>query len=203
MALTMKLHKRAVALLALSFLFGTVAAVAASLHAGEAVLDLDAARTKVAFTLSDVLHTVHGDFKLKSGSIRFDAVTGQAGGAFVIDAATGQSGSGGRDRRMHKNILESDKFPEITFAPDRFQGHLAPEGDSEIELHGLFRIHGEAHEMTLKTTVHVAGDLITATTHFAVHYVEWGMKNPSTLFLRVGDKVDIDLQAAGRIRAAQ
>jgi hypothetical protein len=57
--------------------------------------------------------------------------------------------------------------------------------------------------MTLKTTVHVAGDLITATTHFAVPYVEWGMKNPSTLFLRVGDKVDIDLQAAGRIRAAQ
>jgi polyisoprenoid-binding protein YceI len=199
----MKSHNRARALLTLGFLFGAATGVAASLHAGEAVLDLDATRTKVAFTLADVLHTVHGDFKLKTGSIRFDTSTGQAAGGVVIDATSGASGSGGRDRRMHKSILESEKYPEITFHPDRFQGRLAPEGGSDIELHGMFGIHGAEHEVTLKTTVHVQGDQITATTHFVVPYVEWGMKNPSTLFLRVGDKVNIDLQAVGHVHAAQ
>jgi hypothetical protein len=29
--------------------------------------------------------------------------------------------------------------------------------------------------------------------------VEWGLKNPSTLFLRVGNKVDITIEAVGRL----
>ena len=188
--------------LALTFAFASTTAVAASLHAQQAVLDLDATQTKVDFTLSDVLHTVHGTFKLKSGSIRFDPATGEARGTLIVDATSGASGSNGRDRKMHKNILESDKYPEITFTPDHFQGHLVAEGDSEIELHGMFAIHGAAHEMVLKTSVHAHGDQMTATTHFLVPYVQWGMKNPSTLMLRVGDKVDIALQAVGRVHPA-
>ena len=41
---------------------------------------------------------------------------------------------------------------------------------------------------------------LDVTTHFSVPYVRWGMKNPSTLFLRVGDTVSIDVHAAGRIQ---
>ena len=198
----MKPNKRNYALLGLVFLGAAAAVGAASLEKGEAVLDLDAARTKVTFTLSDVLHPVHGEFKLKQGTVRFDLATGLAGGAFVIDAASGSSGSAGRDRRMHKNILESQKFPEITFLPDHFEGHLAPAGDSEIALHGKFGIHGAEHEMTLKTAVHMTGGEVTATAHFVVPYVEWGIKNPSILLLHVGDKVNIDLQAVGTVKSA-
>jgi hypothetical protein len=32
-----------------------------------------------------------------------------------------------------------------------------------------------------------------------IPYVEWGLKNPSTLFLHVGDKVDIEIKTVGRI----
>jgi polyisoprenoid-binding protein YceI len=186
--------------LSLALLAASMLAPAASLNHPAAVLDMDAAHTKVGFTLSDVLHTVHGNFKLKSGSIQFDPETGAAGGSLVVDAASGASGSEGRDRRMRKNILEADKFPEIIFTPDHFAGSLAPAGDSVIALHGMFTIHGVAHELVLQTTVHREGDQLTASTHFVVPYVAWGMKNPSTLFLRVSDKVDIDLQAAGRIK---
>jgi len=34
-----------------------------------------------------------------------------------------------------------------------------------------------------------------------VPYAKWGMKNPSILFLRVGDSVDIQLHAAGSLTA--
>jgi hypothetical protein len=39
----------------------------------------------------------------------------------------------------------------------------------------------------------------TATAKFPVPYVKWGMKNPSLLFLRVGDAVDIDFRGTGSL----
>lgn len=157
----------------------------------------DPLRTTVEFTLGDVLHTVHGTFKLKSGVIHFDAATGTAGGALVIDATSGASGSAARDRRMHANILESSQYPEILFIPDHVMGAVVLEGASQVQVHGLFRLHGADHEMTLPFTVRAAAGMVTATTRFAVPYVRWGLKNPSTFLLKVNDTVEITIRAAG------
>jgi len=194
------MQNRSLPLTVLVFVAGSMAAGAASLHGPGTILDLDATQTKVQYTLGDVLHTVHGNFRLKGGSIRFDPASGQANGALVVDATSGSSGSGARDGRMHKNILESAKFPEIVFTPDRFEGRLAPDGESELDLHGMFAIHGVEHELTLKTKVELHGDQLSAKAHFIVPYVQWGMKNPSTLFLRVNDKVMIDLEVVGKLK---
>src|ERR1700730_11552276 len=79
--------------------------------AQEMVLDLDPAQSEVNFTLSDVVHTVHGSFKLKSGTVRFDPTTGKAAGEVIVDVTSGNSGSPSRDSRMHKDILESSRYP--------------------------------------------------------------------------------------------
>jgi polyisoprenoid-binding protein YceI len=167
----------------------------------EIALDLDPARTEIQFTLGDVLHTVHGTFQLKSGTIRFDSATGKAGGEVIVDAASGASGSKARDRRMHKDVLESQRYPEAIFTPDRIEGSLAAEGPATVEVHGLFKIHGTEHEVTLQAQVSKKGGQWTAATHFVVPYVKWGMKNPSTFLLRVNDKVEIDIHATARARA--
>ncbi len=73
----------------------------------EILLDSDPAHASVRFTLPATLHTVHGSFKLSHGAIRFDPATGKIGGELVVDASSGASGDEGRDRRMHKDILES------------------------------------------------------------------------------------------------
>ncbi len=169
--------------------------VTTALFGQEAVLELDPAQTNVQFTLSDVLHTVHGAFKLKRGTVRYDFATGKSSGEILIDAQSGNSGSEARDKRMHKNILESDRYPEIAFTPDRVEGTL-----SKATIHGAFRIHGKDHEMTLVVETVPAGDKLNVTARFVVPYVDWGMKNPSTLFLRVGDKVNIDVHSLGRLR---
>src|SRR5579863_5910135 len=89
--------------------------LATALLGQETVLELNPAQTRVEFTLSDVLHTVHGSFKLKRGTVRYELATGKCSGEIVIDARSGDSGSEARDKRMHKNILESDRFPDIVF----------------------------------------------------------------------------------------
>ena len=158
--------------------------------------DLDLAKTEIHFTLHDVLHTVHGTFQLKRGSIHFDPDSGQASGEVVIDAASGESGSEARDSRMHKEILESRRFPEAIFTPDHVEGKLAPQGQSQIDVHGVFNIHGADHELTLHFTVERAGEQYIASTHFTIPYVQWGMKNPSNFLLKVDKTVDMDIKAS-------
>jgi polyisoprenoid-binding protein YceI len=170
--------------------------------AQEAVLELDPGKTQVNFTLGDVIHTVHGTFKLKRGTVKFDPVTGHASGLVVVDAASGDTGSGARDHKMHKDILESAQYPEVTFTPQQVQGQVLPQGDFKVQVLGSFTMHGSSHPLTLVIQAHLAGDRLTADTQFTIPYQSWGLKNPSTLFLRVNDTVDIAIHAEGQLKLA-
>lgn len=166
--------------------------------AQEQTFQIDPAQSTVKFTVGDVLHTVHGTFALKHGELQVQPA-GKVSGEIVVDAASGNSGSGMRDRKMHKEVLESARYPEIDFRPDRFDGDVAPQGKSSVMVHGMFSIHGTAREITVPAQVERDGDHWTANVHFTVPYAKWGMKNPSTLFLKVSDNVEIDLTAAGSV----
>lgn len=168
--------------------------------AQESVLQLDPAQTQLNFTLGDVLHTVHGTFKLKSGVMKFNPATGRAGGSLVVDAASGDSGSHARDHKMNKDILQSAQYPEITFAPEQMQGQILPQGSFQVTVSGAFTLHGQSHPLALVVQAQIAGGNLTADTHFTIPYVSWGLKNPSTLFLRVNDTVDIAIHAVGQIQ---
>ena len=165
----------------------------------QAVFDVEASQSRAAFTLGDVLHTVHGKFKVKRGSIRFDPATGAASGEIVVDATSGDSGNGDRDKRMHKEILESKEFPEISFVPSKVHGKVNVNGESKVEIEGTFTIHGASHPLTASAVVTASGDRLQAKVHFVVPYVSWGMKNPSNFLLKVGKTVDVDLEASGHI----
>lgn len=167
--------------------------------AQSAEYQLDPANTSVTFTLGDVLHTVHGTFKLEHGDLQLDP-GGKIAGEIVVDARSGDSGSAMRDRKMNKEVLESEKYPEISFRPDRVEGNIANGGKSSVKVHGIFNIHGVDREITVPAQVETDSDHWTATVHFTVPYQKWGMKNPSTLFLRVSDSVEIDLTASGSVR---
>lgn len=175
------------------------------IHAGlgqEQVFHLDPAQSRVVFTLGDVLHTVHGTFQLSSGELRFDSNTGQASGQLVLDATTGNSGNGTRDKKMKREILETDKYPTIVFTPEKVIGTLAPGAASQVQLQGSMMLHGQAHPMTLTVPVHQNGTITSADVRFNVPYVAWGLKNPSTLFLRVDKEVEIEVHAVGTLTSS-
>ncbi|HEY6274503.1 MAG TPA: YceI family protein [Terriglobales bacterium] len=174
----------------------------AKVRAQPRTFELDPAQTKIAFTLGTVLHTVHGSFNLKRGSIRFDDSTGEASGELVVDALSGESGNSSRDKKMHKENLESSMYSDIAFTPKHIKGTVARDGKSQVTVDGLLALHGQSHPMILTIDLwlqHGAGSVDTA---FVVPYETWGVKNPSTFILRVSDKVEINVHAFGRLTPA-
>jgi polyisoprenoid-binding protein YceI len=184
--------------LPLALLLSSLAA-AGSLDSQTVALRIDPAQTQVEFTLGAVLHTVHGTFRLERGEIRFDPATGSASGELVVDATSAQSGNDARDKDMHTKVLESGRYPEIVFRPDRVVGKVAAQGPSQVRLHGIFSIHGAEHEIEIPAEVEAAGGQYRATVKFSVPFVEWGMKDPSTLFLRVDKRVDITIHTIAHV----
>jgi len=174
--------------------------IATLLSAQAATIDLDRSKTKITFTLADVLHTVRGTFQLKQGRVEFDAGAKTISGEVVVDAASGSSGSGARDGRMNKNVLESQHYPEIRFTPASVTGSVSLSNGSSITVTGMFEIHGQSHELRIPMQVRVDGENVTARGEFVVPYVAWGMKDPSSFVLRVDKRVTIEIVAMGRIR---
>src|SRR5579862_3153478 len=172
---------------------------AAASVAQQVQVTLDPAQTKINISVHDVHGGVHGTFPMKSGTVSFDSSTGAASGEIIVDAASGNTGNDSRDHKMKKDVLETQRYPTITFTPRRVIGKIAPQGASNLQVEGVFAIHGGDHTLTLTVPVEVSGDKVTGTTSFEVPYESWGMKNPSVLFLRVEGKAEVTLSFAGRI----
>lgn len=169
--------------------------------AGALIFAVDPTQSAVQWTLGSTLHAVHGTFALKSGNLQLDPSKGTASGEVVVDATSGRSGNDGRDRKMHKDVLESARFSEIIFRPDRFTGKLEMQGDSALQVHGVFLLHGNGHELTVPAQANLSGDHWSASAKFSIPFIEWGLKNPSTWLLKVDHSVSIELELKGTIQA--
>jgi len=163
---------------------------------------LDSAKTQIDWALEASLHTVHGTFQLKSGTIVFDPKTGEACGQLVVDAASGSSGNDTRDGKMKKEVLETSRYPEIVFSPKHVSGFVPGQESSTVQVAGNFRIHGGTHDLTLTLPIVVKNTAVEAHAKFDVPYVDWGMKNPSTFFLKVEKTVQISISAVGELQPA-
>ena len=168
--------------------------------AEQIVLSVDPARSTVHWSVESSLHTVHGTFHVKRGTVSVDPATGKASGEIVVDATSGESGNDGRDRRMHKEILESAQYSEVVFRPDRADGTIVAQGNSSLKLHGIFSLHGADHELSVPTQATLKEDQWKGTASFEVPYIEWGLKNPSNFLLKVKPVVDVQLDLAGSVR---
>jgi len=166
-------------------------------------LTLDAAQSKVRWTVPTTLHTVHGTFAVTSGSLRFDPDSGKASGEVVVNTKSGESGNNSRDARMHKEILETQKFPDAVFHPTQIEGKVAPSGPSDVKVHGTFSVHGSDHEITALVHAELSGHTWKGTGKFDVPYKAWGVKDPSNFFLKVNHVVAVEIEMAGSLQPAK
>ena len=175
---------------------------APKIPATEIVLGIDPAQSKVRWVLGTTLHTVHGTFAFKNGTFHVDPASGKASGEIAVYATSGDSGNDGRDKKMHKDVLESGKFPDIIFRPDRVEGKITPQGTLAVQVHGLFILHGSEHELTVPVQAEFAGDHWTGRAKFNVPFIDWGLKNPGNFLLRVNHAVEIELELKGSLEGA-
>lgn len=187
-------------LLASAFTCCCAANVPAQTVAGQVSLKLDPAQSALHWTLGSTLHTVHGTFKLKGGTLQFDPASGSARGEFVAYATSGDSGNEGRDKKMHKEILESARFPDIIFRPSKIDGAVVLEGPSDVQLHGTFLLHGSEHEITIPVHAELRGSTWKGTANFSIPYVAWGLKSPNTFLLKADPAVAIALELDGSLQ---
>jgi polyisoprenoid-binding protein YceI len=166
-------------------------------------LTFDTARTTIAYKLIGWPHVTEGTFKLKSGVIRVDAVSGEMAGEIVVNAASGDSGHSVRDARMKDSVLEAERYPEISFAPQQVESHGVPRGEFQVVVRGVMMLRGGRHPFTITATVERRGDDAAIRCHFAIPHVAWGLKDPSILFFKVEPNVSVEVTAIAHISDAR
>ncbi len=171
--------------------------LAPSMFAVERIITFDLDATEVSFHVPATGHDVEGQLQLSEGELRLDSQSSKASGMLKLALKSARTGNEKRDATMHKKVFETEKFPWIVFEPSRFEGTLPADGSGEVEIFGTISIHGDEHPLSMAAKFTLDGETFDAETTFSVPYVEWGMKNPSLLFLRVGKVVEVSVRARG------
>jgi polyisoprenoid-binding protein YceI len=102
---------------------------------------------------------------------------------------------------MHKEILETAKFPDAVFRPVQIEGKVARAGNSEVKLRGVISLHGAEHEIIVPVHAELESDRWKGTAKFDVPYVQWGIKDPSNWLLKVKPIVNVELEMTGSAKA--
>ncbi|MFP3940641.1 MAG: YceI family protein [Thermoanaerobaculia bacterium] len=174
----------------------------AALAAGEMlVFHLDPDETAVEFRLGATLHTVEGSLGTASGRIAFDPESGLAAGEVVIDLTAAETGVERRDRKMHEQVLETERFPEAVYRVERIDvpDQSLELGRNDLQLHGTLEFHGATREVAVPTVATVEAGRVSATAWIEIPYVDWGLPDPSFFVLRVGKTVRVEIEASGRL----
>ncbi len=157
----------------------------------------DPGASEIHFTLGAVLHTVHGTAKVKSGEASWDAEKGMLSGRVVVDATSARTGITGRDNKMHEEVLESARYPEIVFTLEKIEGAFSPGQNGPLTVSGTFLLHGQPHPLTVPLTVVFRDGRVEASGAFKIPYVAWGLTDPSSFLLRVAKEVTVDVRLVG------
>ena len=131
------------------------------------------------------------------GELRYDPDSGAISGTITLDATSADTGNRRRDVKMHEDVLVSAKFPRIVFRPASVEGRVS--GESTVKVKGVMTILGRDHTITIPARVTLAANRISARASFDVPYVEWGLKDPSVLMIRVAKKVRVDVLLQGAL----
>jgi len=163
-----------------------------------AYFEILAEKSRVAFDGDSTLHSFTGTTSAVTGWIdcRFTELSVHTSASVAIDARTLDTDNAKRDREMHKDVLETKRYPTITFTADKAsQVKFYPsENRGEFLLHGVLDLHGKAKRIQFPVKAILEGETLTATGSVALPDItEYGIDPPSKGLglIRVSKKVGI------------
>lgn len=128
---------------AVALLAGTVSAQATSYA-------IDPAHTYVTFEISHFgTSTNRGRFDKKDGSVELDRAAKSGKVSIVVDTASINTGFAAFNKHLQsKDLFDTEKFPTMTFAADKFVFN----SDKVAEVTGTLTLLGKTNPLTLKAT---------------------------------------------------
>ncbi len=164
------------------------------------VLKVDPAESSLGFTLGATMHTVHGSLGSPSGRIAFDPATGLASGEVTIDLTRADTGIERRDRKMHEQVLATDRYPTAVYHVERVDLPAGlHQGENDLQLHGTLELKGDAHPIDVPAVATLDGRRVRADAKIEIPYVDWGLHDPSFFVLRVAKQVEVEMTIVGDV----
>jgi polyisoprenoid-binding protein YceI len=103
------------------------------------------------------------------------------------------------EQQMHKEVLETEKYPEIIFETSRVAATKTGDGEYRADISGTLKLHGVSKSHTMTANLSVKGGTLRATGSFPLRQTDYGIKLVSALAgaLKVKNEVkfEFDIQA--------
>ena len=173
----------------------------AALVTGPTTFAIDPAGAEAGFDLKATMHTVHGVTHKLSGTIEAAPIAGpalQLSGRIEVDTASLETGNGKRDATMHEKTLQVATHPALVLEPERFvpTGEPDPSGVVSGTLSGKLTIRGVTHPATIPITLTPRAGGLEAAGRFDVRWADYGIPDPSFLFVTIEPVVHARFRAA-------
>ncbi len=113
----------------------------------------------------------------------------------IVNIQNIKSDKSSRDKYIHKNSIEIDKYPTVEFAPKSFVGLSAKPGATaaSFSMLGDLTVHGATHPVTWTVSAHEEGDDIIGTASTKFTFQDFGMDPPKkAIVLSVMDTVKLE-----------
>ena len=79
---------------------------------------------------------------MKQWHVDVNAANGDVSGELIVEGNSGNSGDGARDKRMKKEIFETDKYLGIRFNLTKLKGAQPLKDEASLRIVGQFIIQG-------------------------------------------------------------
>ncbi len=125
--------------------------------------------------------------------------------AIKADSLTVQNQISDKDRRemekkMMKEVLETDRFPEIVYECTDVSGSYGVAGPSLVVLNGNLTLHGITRNLSINTTASLLGNLLRASGEFSIQQSDYGIRPVSAVggTIRLKDELKFSFEVVAR-----
>ena len=103
------------------------------------------------------------------------------------------------NKELREIVLETEKYPEITFKSTSVTGKSNPNGQFEAKIDGDLTLHGVTRRITIPTDVSITGNDLRARGEFTVERGDFNVKATSAVhgMVRVRDKIKFTFDIIG------
>ena len=159
--------------------------------------------SQISATIDDPFgNRVNGTLRLDRGEARGDSdrLAETASVSLMLDAASYKSNLGLRDHDVQENYLEVKQYPVIRFESTAVVKTEQPRSGADpwlLTLNGEIELHGVKRQILVSIRLFRQTNKIVAQGQFELLLENYNIAVPGLLFLKTGNKVQVDFRIAG------